>query len=110
MMRPAWRLPMLTVGTPNVGVSTTPELELPTTSAVHCMAERYRLSPRLLMNPARCGWAAANACILAVHTAPPASALEPVISQNTPGTASIAAHRASACAAGSPAAAEVSGW
>ena len=40
MMRPFWRVPMLTVGTPNVGVSTTPEDELPTTAAAYFMAER----------------------------------------------------------------------
>ena len=39
-MRPACRLPMLTAGTPKVGVSTTPELELPATTAAYCMAER----------------------------------------------------------------------
>ena len=109
-MRPAWRLPMLTAGTPKVGVSTTPELELPATSAAYCMAERYRRSPRLCTKPARCGWAAANACMAAVHTAPPASALEPVMSQNTPGTAAMAVHSAAAWAAASGAPGAVSGW
>ena len=61
------------------------------------------------MNPARSGRAAANSCILRVQTWPPASALEPVMSQNTPGTAAMAAHSASACTAGSGAPALVSG-
>ena len=38
--RPACRCPMFTAGTPKVGVSTTPEEELPATSAAYCMAER----------------------------------------------------------------------
>ena len=40
MARPACRLPMLTVGTLKVGVSTTPDDELPATSAAQSMAER----------------------------------------------------------------------
>ena len=60
-------------------------------SALH--GGKIPLEPQAVDEPGTLRWAAANACILAVHTAPPASALEPVISQNTPGTASIAAHR-----------------
>ena len=40
MARPACRLPILTVGTLKVGVSTTPDDELPATSAAQFMAER----------------------------------------------------------------------
>ena len=40
MMRPFCRAPMFTAGTRKVGVSTTPEEELPTTAAAYFMAER----------------------------------------------------------------------
>ena len=109
-MRPACRLPMLTVGTLKVGVSTTPDDELPATSAAQSMAERYRRRPRLCTKPARPGCEAANACIISVQTCPPASAFDPVISQNTLSTLSMALHSACTCTAGDPASGAVSGW
>ena len=82
---------------------------MPATSDAYCMAERYRCSPRFCTKPARSGWAAAKARSVSEHTCPPASALEPVISQKIPGTDSIARQSAWHCAAGEPASALVSG-
>ena len=106
--RPFCLSPTLTQGTPSEGVSTTPEDELPATTAQYFMAERYRSTPMLVKATYCPGRAAHTASIRALMSAPPASALALVKTAASPQRSS-AAHNASNCAAGDAPPA-VSGW
>ena len=102
--RPCCRAPMFTAGTPKVGVSTTPLEELPSTRAAAAMAERYRLTPRLVRTAAVSGCFSPHASHISLMTCPPASALALVTSQTRPVSrviSSMASSSARAWAAGS---------
>ena len=100
---------MFTVGTPKVGVSTTPLEELPATSAQARRADTYRTTPRLVKAAALSGRAAAHSSHRALMAWPPASALDLVMSQCSPSVRSMAASSACIWAMGSAPPA-VSGW